>query len=114
MIFKLGNSIKKADYHKTKLACYMGFITQAIAANFAPLLFLKFHSDYHISLGNIALISTFFFFTLFISQISAYSKQARITSIMRFCCSTVILLSEGRHRPLSKISAPTSITSPAI
>ena len=63
MIFKLGNSIKKADYHKTKLACYMGFITQAIAANFAPLLFLKFHSDYHISLGNIALISTFFFFT---------------------------------------------------
>ena len=41
----------------------MGFITQAIAANFAPLLFLKFHSDYHISLGNIALISTFFFFT---------------------------------------------------
>ena len=28
MIFKLGNSIKKADYHKTKLACYMGFITQ--------------------------------------------------------------------------------------
>ena len=41
----------------------MGFITQAIAANFAPLLFLKFHSDYHISLGNIALISTFFFLT---------------------------------------------------
>ena len=41
----------------------MGFITQAIAANFAPLLFLKFHNDYNISLGNIALISTFFFFT---------------------------------------------------
>ena len=35
----------------------MGFITQAIAANFAPLLFLKFHNDYHISLGNIATIS---------------------------------------------------------
>ena len=52
MIFKWGNSIKKADYHKTKIACYMGFITQAIAANFAPLLFLKFHSDYHISLGT--------------------------------------------------------------
>ena len=63
MIFKWGNSIKKTDYHKTKIACYMGFITQAIAANFAPLLFLKFHTDYHISLGNIALISTCFFFT---------------------------------------------------
>lgn len=51
------------NYQKTKTACYLGFVTQAIAANFAPLLFLKFHSDYHISLGNIALISTCFFFT---------------------------------------------------
>lgn len=51
------------NYNKTKWACYLGFITQAIAANFAPLLFLKFHSDYNISLGNIALISTCFFFT---------------------------------------------------
>ena len=44
-------------------SCYLGFVTQAIAANFAPLLFLKFHNDYNISLGNIALISTCFFFT---------------------------------------------------
>ena len=51
------------NYKKTKAACYLGFVTQAIAANFAPLLFLKFHTDYNISLGNIALISTFFFFT---------------------------------------------------
>ena len=50
------------NYRKTKLACYLGFITQAIAANFAPLLFLKFHRDYGISLGNIALISTVYFF----------------------------------------------------
>ena len=51
------------NYQKTRIACYLGFITQAISANFAPLLFLKFHKDYDISLGNIALISTFFFFT---------------------------------------------------
>ncbi len=51
------------NYQKTKTACYLGFITQAIAANFAPLLFLKFHNDYGISLGNIALISTVYFFT---------------------------------------------------
>ena len=50
------------NYQKTKRACYLGFITQAISANFAPLLFLKFHNDYHISLGNIALISTFFLY----------------------------------------------------
>ena len=51
------------DYKKTKIACYLGFITQAIAANFAPLLFLTFHNTYQISLGRIALIPTCFFFT---------------------------------------------------
>ena len=51
------------QYQKTLLACYLGFITQAITANFAPLLFLKFHADYHIPLGKIALIPTAFFLT---------------------------------------------------
>ena len=51
------------NYRKTLLACYLAFITQAICANFAPLLFLKFHTDYTISLGQIALIPTAFFLT---------------------------------------------------
>lgn len=51
------------NYRKTLLACYLGFITQAICANFAPLLFLTFHKDYQISLGHIALIPTAFFLT---------------------------------------------------
>ena len=55
--------MKASNYQKTKIACYLGFITQAIAANFAPLLFLKFHYDYQISLGTIAWISTCFYFT---------------------------------------------------
>ena len=86
MIFKLGNSIKKADYHKTKIACYMGFITQAIAANFSPLLFLKFHSDYHISLGNIALISTFFFFTQLL--VDLFLSLIHISEPTRHTCSS--------------------------
>ena len=40
------NTSKK--YTKTLLACYLGFITQAITANFTPLLFLTFHNDYSI------------------------------------------------------------------
>jgi len=51
------------NYHKTLIACYFGFITQAIVANFAPLLFLMFHKNMGISLGEVALISTVFFFT---------------------------------------------------
>ncbi|MDO4547545.1 MAG: MFS transporter [Clostridia bacterium] len=52
-------------YKKTLYACYLGFITQAIAANFAPLLFLTFHNDYAIPLGQIALIPM----TLFLTQL---------------------------------------------
>ena len=64
IIESTGNKVKmKKNYNKTMLACYLGFITQAISANFAPLLFLKFHKEYAIPLGQIALISTAFFFT---------------------------------------------------
>ena len=50
-------------YRKTLIACYLGFITQAIAANFAPLLFLTFHKSMGIPLGKVALVSTTFYFT---------------------------------------------------
>lgn len=53
----------KKKYQKTLLACYLGFVTQAICANFAPLLFITFHETYGISFGSLALISTVFFFT---------------------------------------------------
>ncbi len=51
------------NYRKTLRACYLGFITQAIAANYVPLLFLTFHTGYGIPLGQIALIPTTFFLT---------------------------------------------------
>ncbi|MCQ2981771.1 MAG: MFS transporter, partial [Treponemataceae bacterium] len=54
---------KNNIYSKTLQACYLGFVTQAICANFAPLLFVTFHTTYSISLARLALISTVFFFT---------------------------------------------------
>lgn len=53
----------KKKYRKTLLACYLGFVTQAICANFVPLLFMVFHENFRISFGNLAFISTTFFFT---------------------------------------------------
>ncbi len=53
----------KKKYRKTLTACYLGFVTQAICANFAPLLFLTFHNSYGISFSSLALISAVFFFT---------------------------------------------------
>lgn len=51
------------NYKKTLIACYLGFITQAICANFTPLLYITFHKDYGIGFGRLALISTVFFLT---------------------------------------------------
>lgn len=68
----------KEKYQKTLLACYLGFITQAIAANFAPLLFLTFHKSFGIPLGKIALISTVFFFTQLIVDVLCTNVVDRI------------------------------------
>ena len=84
------------NYRKTKTACYLGFITQAIAANFAPLLFLKFHNDYGISFGNIALISTVYFFTqLLIDLVCAKFVDRigyRISIVVSEICSAAGLI----------------------
>lgn len=52
-----------SKYKKTLLAGYMGFVTQAISANFIPLLYITFQKTYNLSLTQIALISATFFFT---------------------------------------------------
>lgn len=72
------NTIVKLNYKKTLLACYLGFITQAIAANFTPLLFLKLHKDFQIPLGMIALIPTAFFFTQLLVDIFCAKYVDRI------------------------------------
>ena len=54
---------KAKNYKKTLIACYLGFITQAITANFTPLLFLTFKGTYGISFERIALIPLVFYLT---------------------------------------------------
>ena len=53
----------KKKYGKTLLACYTGFATQAICANFPPLLYVTFFKTYGISLSALAMISTLYFFS---------------------------------------------------
>ena len=59
------------NYKKTLIACYLGFITQAIATNFAPLLFLTFKGSYGISLRKIAMIPVIFFLTQLLVDLAA-------------------------------------------
>ena len=48
----------KTNYKHTISACYIGYVTQAIIVNFAPLLFLTFQSSYNIPLSQITLLVT--------------------------------------------------------
>ncbi|MBE5807685.1 MAG: MFS transporter [Clostridiales bacterium] len=50
--------LKTTNYRHTMIACYMGFITQAISNNLAPLLFLTFRREFGIPLTQLALISS--------------------------------------------------------
>lgn len=50
--------MKKMTFHHTALACYVGYITQAIVNNFAPLLFLTFQKSFSLSLSQITLFVT--------------------------------------------------------
>ncbi len=62
---------KQKNYKKTLTACYLGFVTQAISANFTPLLFLTFKSSYGITLEKIALIPLVFYLTQLLVDLAA-------------------------------------------
>ena len=59
------------NYKKTLTACYLGFVTQAISANFTPLLFLTFKGSYGITLEKIAMIPLAFYLTQLLVDIAA-------------------------------------------
>ena len=69
---------KTKNYQKTLIACYLGFITQAISSNFAPLLFLTFKRSYGISLEMIALIPMVFYLTQLIVDLVAVKFADRV------------------------------------
>ncbi len=78
------------NYRKTLLACYLGFITQAITANFAPLLFLTFKDTYGIPLEKIALIPMAFFMTQLLIDFAATKFVDRIGYRTCVVCSQVL------------------------
>ncbi len=66
------------NYKKTLLACYLGFVTQAISANFTPLLFLTFKNTYAITLDKIAMIPLVFYFTQLLTDLAATKYADKI------------------------------------
>lgn len=66
------------NYKKTLIACYLGFVTQSISANFAPLLFLTFISTYGITLEKIAMIPMVFYLTQLLIDLAATKFADRV------------------------------------
>ena len=62
---------KQKNYKRTLIACYLGFVTQAISANFAPLLFVTFTKTYEIGFEKIALIPLVFYLTQLLIDLAA-------------------------------------------
>lgn len=77
-------------YRKTLLACYLGFITQAITANFVPLLFLTFKDSYGIPLEKVALIPMAFFMTQLLIDFAATKFVDKIGYRTCVVCSQVL------------------------
>lgn len=69
---------KQKNYKKTLIACYLGFVTQAISANFTPLLFITFISTYGITLEKIAMIPLVFYLTQLLIDLAAAKLADKI------------------------------------
>ncbi len=88
----------KENYKGTTIACFIGYIVQAIVNNFVPLLFVTFQNSYQISLSKItALITINFIVQLFVDMLSAgfVDKIGYRTSIIMahvFSAAGLILL----------------------
>ena len=68
----------KNQYNKTIVACFVGYIVQAIVNNFVPLLFLNFQRTYGIPLTQITLLVTLNFGVQLVVDLASVSFVDRI------------------------------------
>ncbi len=83
----------KLTYKHTLIACYTGYITQAIVNNLPPLLFMTFHNQFGISLEKIAvLISANFVIQILVDIASSKITEklgVRRTMMLAHICSAI-------------------------
>lgn len=84
----------RTNFRHTQYACFIGYITQAIINNFAPLLFLTFRQSYGIPLEKITLLITLNFgFQLLVDMLS--SKYADRIGYRRMIVAAHIAAAAG-------------------
>lgn len=70
--------MKQFTYQDTLRASYLGYVTQAIINNFAPLLFLIFRDSFNIPLEQMTLLITINFLTQLVVDMLAINFVDRI------------------------------------
>jgi MFS family permease len=70
--------MRTLSYRHTLVASYLGYITQAIVNNLAPLLFLTFQRQFGVSLGNLALLVSLNFAVQLLVDMAAVRHVDRI------------------------------------
>ena len=88
----------KKNYNVTIVACFIGYIVQAVVNNFAPLLFVTMQDSYHIPLSQITLLVTINFGVQLLTDLVATGFVDkigyRISIVMAhiFCAAGLLLL----------------------
>lgn len=76
----------KSSYKLTKIACYLGYITQAIAVNLLPLLYVTFQKEFSVSLSQLGVLVTL----LFVIQIAVDLLAARYGKLLSYRWGSVM------------------------
>lgn len=78
--------METVSYKSTKVACYLGYITQAISINLLPLLYVTFQKEFSVSLAQLGLLVT----VLFVVQIAVDLLAARFGKNLSYRYGSVI------------------------
>ena len=85
--------MSSVSYKKTKIACYLGYITQAISINLLPLLFVTFQKEFSVSLSQLGILVTVLFVVqIVVDLLAAYWGKYlsyRWGSVISFVLATV-------------------------
>ena len=82
--------MKNRTYRGTRYACYIGYFAQAIVNNLAPLLFIVFQSEFHITYSMISTLVLVNFITQLIIDVVSVKLVDRIGHRVSLCAAHVL------------------------
>ena len=102
--------MRKASYKNTKVACYLGYVTQAISINLLPLLYVTFQQEFAVSLSQLGFLVT----VLFVIQIAVDLLAARYGRYLPYRSGSVIAFSFAAIGLALMCLLPSMLTDPYV